>query len=189
MTRSATIPAKRSNAMPLIAGISLIVLAIVIAVIAAMPAWKSSSSASAAPPTAAAPARATTRQAGPLSAKESSFEFVSISMAAGKVSHRFWFRNESTAPVLLQRVYTSCMCTTATLVKGMRIIGSYGMPGHGPLPDVNESLAPNEAAYLDVVFDPAAHGPAGLGRTERVVTIEPARGEPLQLAFVANVTP
>lgn len=189
MTRSATIPSKRSNVLPLIAGISLIVLAIVIAVIAAMPASKSNPSASAAPPSAAAPARAAARPVGPLSAKESNFEFGSISMAAGKVSHRFWFRNESAAPVLVQRIYTSCMCTTATLVKGIRVIGSYGMPGHGPLPDVNETLAPNEAAYLEVVFDPAAHGPAGLGRTERVVTIEPARGEPLQLAFVANVTP
>lgn len=189
MTRSAAIQSKRSNAMALIAGISLIILAIVIAVIAAMPASKSTAPASAAPTVAATPAPSVARQTGALRAKESNFEFGSISMAAGKVSHRFWFRNESTTPVLMQRVYTSCMCTTATLVKGMRVIGSYGMPGHGPLPDVNESLAPNEAAYLDVVFDPAAHGPAGLGRTERVVTIEPARGEPLQFAFVANVTP
>jgi hypothetical protein len=110
-------------------------------------------------------------------------------MAAGKVSHRYWLRNESAAPVTIQRIHTSCMCTTATLVKGMRVIGRYGMAGHGPLPDVNETLAPGEAAYVDVAFDPAAHGPAGLGRTERVVTIERTSGAPLQLGFVANVTP
>ena len=189
MARSASIPSKRSNPMPLIAGVSLIILAIVIAVIAAKPESRSTAAASAAPPAAATQVAPAARSAGALSAKESNFEFGSVSMAAGKVSHRFWFRNESTTPVLMQRIYTSCMCTTATLVKGMRVIGSYGMPGHGPLPEVNETLAPNEAAYLDVVFDPAAHGPAGLGRTERVVTVEPARGEPLQFAFVANVTP
>jgi len=105
------------------------------------------------------------------------------------VSHRYWFRNESAAPVLIRQVYTSCMCTTATLVKGMRVIGSYGMPGHGPLPAVNETLAPEEAAYVDVVFDPAAHGPAGLGYTERVITIEPGAGAPLQVAFSAYVKP
>ncbi|MDH5537517.1 MAG: DUF1573 domain-containing protein, partial [Betaproteobacteria bacterium] len=99
------------------------------------------------------------------------------------------FRNESPAPVLIRQVYTSCMCTTATLVKGMRVIGSYGMPGHGPLPAVNETLAPDEVGYVDVVFDPAAHGPAGLGRTERVVTIEPDAGVPLQVAFTAYVKP
>jgi hypothetical protein len=110
-------------------------------------------------------------------------------MAAGMVSHRYWFKNEGAAPVLIQRIYTSCMCTTATLVKGMRVVGRYGMPGHGPLPDVNESLAPGEAAYIDAVFDPAAHGPSGLGHTERVITIERAGVELLALHFTANVTP
>jgi hypothetical protein len=81
------------------------------------------------------------------------------------------------------------MCTTATLVKAMRIVGSYGMAGHGPMPDVNETFAAGEAAYVDVVFDPAAHGPAGLGHTERVVSIETDARQRLQLAFVANVRP
>ena len=81
------------------------------------------------------------------------------------------------------------MCTTASLVKSARLVGTYGMPGHGPLPPVNETLNPEEAAYLDVTFDPAAHGPAGLGPTARVVTIEHAAGSPVKLAFTANVRP
>ncbi|TAK48816.1 MAG: DUF1573 domain-containing protein [Betaproteobacteria bacterium] len=189
MTRSATVANKRSSPILLIAGITLVAVALVVAVIAAKPGADSSASASRAslpaPTAAAAP-----RPAQLLTARESQFDFGSISMAAGKVSHRFWFRNEGSNPLSIQRIYTSCMCTTATFVKGMRKIGSYGMPGHGgPLPDVNESLAPGEAAYVDVVFDPAAHGPSGLGRTERVVTIERAGGERLQFDFVANVTP
>lgn len=189
MKHSATIPTKRSSLAPLIAGVALIILALVVAVIAARP-GSSSPPRAAAEPQPAAQAASAARPGDALRAKETNFAFGSISMAAGKVSHRYWFRNESAAPVLIKRIYTSCMCTTATLVKGLRKVGSYGMAGHGgPLPDVNESLAPNEAAYVDVEFDPAAHGPAGLGRTERVVTVEPAAGEPLQLAFVANVTP
>ena len=188
MTRSAALSSKRSSPTLLIAGVALIILALVVAIIAAKPDSRSAAPARATP-AVASPASSAARPFEGLRAKETYFEFGSISMTAGKVRHRYWFRNESTAPVLIQRVYTSCMCTTATLVKGMRVIGSYGMPGHGPLPEVNQSLAPNEAAYVDVEFDPAAHGPAGLGRTERVVTIERAGGEPLQLAFVANVTP
>ena len=50
-------------------------------------------------------------------------------------------------------------------------------------------MGPSEAAYLDVVFDPAAHGPAGVGPTERAVTIESDAGEPLVLGFTALVRP
>ena len=183
MTRSATAANKHSSNAGLIAGVVLIVVALVVAILAANPGSKSAA------PAVSAPAVAAALPAAALRAREARFEFGPISMAGGKVSHRYWFRNESAAPVLVRQVYTSCMCTTATLVKGMRIIGSYGMPGHGPLPAVNETLAPDEAAYVDVVFDPAAHGPAGLGFTERVVTIEPAAGAPLQVGFTAYVKP
>lgn len=188
MKRSATLAPGNSSSKGLIAGVSLIVLALVVAIIAASPGTKSQATKSAAE-VASPTAGAAPQRDGGLKAREARFEFGPISMAGGKVSHRFWFRNESTAPMLVRQVYTSCMCTTATLVKGMRIVGSYGMPGHGPLPAVNETLAPDEAAYVDVVFDPAAHGPAGLGFTERVVTIEPAAGAPLQVGFTAFVTP
>ncbi len=185
MTRAAAVDTKQSSNLPMIAGVALIIGALVVAVIAAKPDGRTAAP-SAAP---AAPAAAPARASQGLAAREVHFDFGSISMAAGNVSHRYWLHNESSAPVAIQRIHTSCMCTTATLVKGMRVIGRYGMAGHGPMPDVNESLAPGEAAYVDVRFDPAAHGPAGLGRTERVVTVEPAAGEPLQFGFVANVTP
>lgn len=199
MARSATIASKSSSRTGLIVGTSLAVATVVIAVIAAKPGstpaestGKVPAAAATTPGTASAAAATTvsaTRAAGGLTAREASFDFGSISMAAGKVSHRYWFRNESDAPLLIKRIFTSCMCTTATLVKGPRVIGSYGMPGHGPMPDVNQSFAPGEAAYVDVVFDPAAHGPAGLGRTERVVTIENGSGQQLRLGFVAHVRP
>lgn len=163
--------------------IAIIVLALGAAIFVARPGGAPGS----APPVAYAAAPA--QPASPLRAREGSFDFGSISMAAGNVSRRFWFRNESVAPVRLTRIYTSCMCTTATLVVADRIVNRYGMPGHGILPAVNETLAPGAAAYIDAVFDPAAHGPAGLGRTNRVVTIENDAGAPLELHFSADVRP
>ncbi len=195
MTRTAPIPAARSSHTGLIVGISLIVLTLVVAVVVAKPgpetatpAATATSSTAAAVPTVAAAAN-DPRSAGPLTAREANFDFGTLSMAAGNVSHRYWFRNDSDAPVLVKRIYTSCMCTTAKLVKSSRVVGSYGMAGHGPQPEVNQSFAPGEAAYVDVVFEPAAHGPAGLGHTERVVSVESDAGQRLQLAFVANVRP
>jgi len=193
MARTATLagrsgaPAKapQSRRISMIAGGVILAAAIVAAILAAKPATHRP--APVAPPapaqTLAAPA------AKSLHASEPFFDFGSISMAAGKVSHRFWFRNDGAEPVLLERIHTSCMCTTATLVKAMRILGTYGMAGHGPLPEVNQTLAPGESAYVDAVFDPAAHGPAGLGRTQRFITIERAGGAPLKLAFSADVRP
>jgi hypothetical protein len=39
------------------------------------------------------------------------------------------------------------------------------------------------------VFDPTAHGPSGLGRIERTVTLESARAAALELRMVVMVTP
>jgi hypothetical protein len=181
MTPAASLATKTSRSVGLLVG--ALVIAVIVAVIAAKPGHEP------AVRPAAGSAVAATHPAVALAARETRFDFGQISMAAGSVSHRYWFRNEWAAPVLIQRIFTSCMCTTATLVKGVRVIGRYGMAGHGPLPDVNYSLEPGEAAYVDVAFDPAAHGPAGLGPTERVVTIEPRTGEPLQFGFTANVRP
>jgi len=124
-----------------------------------------------------------------LTANETNFDFGTISMAAGNVSHRYWIRNTGDQPITVRKMYTSCMCTTATLVKGGRKSATVGMPGHGFMPALNETLAPGEAAMVEVVFDPAAHGPAGIGRTERLVTIQTDLERPLELAFVVNVRP
>lgn len=197
MAHNAGIEPKRSLNRNLALGAAVIAVGLAIAVFVAKPGSRPATPANPAPavalPAAGTPAVANpvapVPAAGGLQARETAFDFGSISMAAGKVTHRFWFRNEGGDSVLIRRIYTSCMCTTATLVKGMKIINSYGMPGHGPLPEVNESLKPGEAAYVDVVFDPAAHGPAGLGPTQRVVTIERGSGRPLELHFAANVRP
>ena len=188
MTRNATIEPKNSlNKYGMILGAVAIALALGIAIMAARPGTRPAIAASVA--SAAQPAAVAIPAADGLQARETDFDFGSISMAAGKVTHRFWFRNEGAASVFMRRIYTSCMCTTATLVKGMKIINTYGMPGHGPLPAVNIALDPGQAAYLDVVFDPAAHGPAGLGPTRRVVTIESDGVPPVELRFAANVRP
>jgi len=139
---------------------------------------------------APAAASRSTVAAGALSARESQFKFGSIPMSGGKVTHRYWIANAGTEPVLIRKMYTSCMCTTASLVKSSgKKFAPVGMPGHAPIPTINEPMNPGERAIVEVVFDPAAHGPAGIGPIDRVVTIENSGGRPLQLAFTANVTP
>lgn len=124
-----------------------------------------------------------------LSADETAYNFGSISMAAGKVSHIFKIRNLSALPVAIEKMYTSCMCTTALLDVGGEKFGPYGMPGHGFIPKINKTLDSGAEADVEVVFDPAAHGSAGVGKIERVVIIENNGSKPLELGFTAVVTP
>jgi len=134
-------------------------------------------------------AAGSTNYAGTLAALAATYNFGSISMARGKVSHRYLIRNTGAGPVNIRKIYTSCMCTTAALVKGAKRSAPFGMPGHGVIPTINEPMKPGEDALIEVVFDPAAHGPAGIGPVNRVVTIENSGGPALQLLLAANVTP
>ncbi len=123
-----------------------------------------------------------------LSAAETAYDFGRISMAKGPVTRAFAVRNTSTEPVRVRKLYTSCMCTTASLLNGDKRIGPYGMPGHGAIPTFSETLAPGQEATVEVTFDPAAHGPAGVGAINRVVTLEHEQGT-VQLRVTAFVTP
>jgi len=127
---------------------------------------------------------------GTLTVEEANnYDFGTISMAAGKVKYTFKIKNTSSEAINIERIYTSCMCTTATLTIGDKQFGPYGMPGHGAIPRINQAVNPNEEAAVEVVFDPAAHGPAGVGRIQRVVTLEDSAGRLVELQFAAIVTP
>lgn len=120
---------------------------------------------------------------------ETRYDFGPISMAKGKVSHAFVLQNTAETPVVIEKVYSSCMCTSATLAIGEKILGPFGMPGHGVVPSIRETLAASSTAAVTVTFDPAAHGPSGIGRIERAVRIENSAGAPLELQIAATVTP
>lgn len=119
----------------------------------------------------------------------SNYDFGRISMRAGKVSRQFKITNGGSEPAVISKIFTSCMCTAALLMKGEEKFGPYGMPGHVAVPTINVPLDSNEEAVVEVVFDPAAHGPAGVGRIQRTVTVENNGGQPIILSFVAVVTP
>lgn len=117
------------------------------------------------------------------------YDFGEVSMAKGNVAHSFKVKNASGGAVTIDKMYTSCMCTTATLTMGGKTWGPYGMPGHMAIPKIGEVIGPGEEAAIEAIFDPAAHGPAGVGRIERQVTVENSAGVPLELKFSALVTP
>ncbi|OGY58553.1 MAG: hypothetical protein A3H06_01425 [Candidatus Colwellbacteria bacterium RIFCSPLOWO2_12_FULL_44_13] len=124
-----------------------------------------------------------------LKLSESSFDFGTISMKAGKVQRMFGVTNTGTTPVEVEKLYTSCMCTTAKWTQGDDRRGPFGMPGHASVPALNATLQPGETANVQVEFDPAAHGPAGIGPVNRLVYLDTGSGTPLEFEFTASVTP
>jgi len=112
-----------------------------------------------------------------------------VSMAGGKVKFGYLVKNTGAEPLTINRVYTSCMCTVAMLTTAEGPKGPFGMPGHGLPNSVRAVLAAGDTARVEVVFDPAAHGPSGLGRIDRVVTLESAESAPLELRMTAMVRP
>ena len=136
-----------------------------------------------------APIDPTTTIISALTSTENQYDFGTISMANGNVNKVFTVTNNSADPALIEKIYTSCMCTSAKLKIGDKNLGPFGMPGHGIVPKVNQTLDPSKSAQIEVIFDPNAHGPAGVGPIERVVFVEEKGRQPLELTIKAMVTP
>lgn len=126
-----------------------------------------------------------------LVAVESSYDFQTIKMQDGNVTHAYPIRNDGPDPITVTSVITSCMCTNARVTAGGRTYGPYGMPGHGgPARKADFVIAAGETATVEAIFDPAAHGPSGVGLAERTITLETTSTvtPTVELDFRAQVT-
>lgn len=125
-----------------------------------------------------------------LTPSEMMHDFGDISMQDGLVAYTFKIQNLSEQDVNLSKLYTSCMCTDAYLVRSDgNKIGPFGMEGMGFMPKINELIKAGESREVEVVYDPNAHGPAGVGMINRLVLLKDSSGGEIQLEIKANVTP
>ncbi len=125
-----------------------------------------------------------------LTTLENNFDFNTISMEDGNVSHRFEVKNEEEEPVVIEKVYTSCMCTTAYITNSSgKKYGGFGMPGHVLSSKTSIEIGPGESATIEAVFDPNAHGPSGVGLIQRSIYLETnsAKSPKLEFSFQATV--
>lgn len=125
-----------------------------------------------------------------LTASETFYDFGTISMKNGNVSKLFRVTNETNVDVLIPSLTTSCMCTEAYFLgtDGVKN-GPFSMPGMGFVPKLNATIKAGQRADIEVVYDPNAHGPAGVGRIDRFAYLEDINGNKLQFEIKANVTP
>lgn len=95
-----------------------------------------------------------------------------ISYGGGKVSRSFDIKNTSDETIKLRKITTSCMCTTAKVKFGDKETKAFGMEMNGDLnPLIDLDLPAGETAEASFTFDPAAHGPSGIGVVDRQITL------------------
>lgn len=125
-----------------------------------------------------------------LAAAETFYDFGQISMKNGDVQKDFVINNPTGTDIFIPRVATSCMCTKAYIVEADGSAkGPFGMLSMGYVPPANETIKPGESKIIRVVYDPNAHGPAGIGPIDRFISVTDANGGVLQLEIKALVTP
>ncbi|OHA88958.1 MAG: hypothetical protein A3C70_00400 [Candidatus Zambryskibacteria bacterium RIFCSPHIGHO2_02_FULL_43_14] len=127
--------------------------------------------------------------ANALQALETLYDFGTISMRNGLVDHVFKVTNSSDKDIYVKKISTSCMCTSAYIESANGKKGPFGMEGMNYVPPANETIKAGESRDIRVVYDPNAHGPAGVGAIDRFIYLTDASGSTLQFEIRAIVTP
>jgi archaellum component FlaG (FlaF/FlaG flagellin family) len=92
-----------------------------------------------------------------------------IPMSKGSVTKVFNIKNTGTDTLKLFNIKTSCHCTNAHVTIDAVDSPDFGMSGISAW--IGE-IAPGKQAKLSVVFDPAYHGPSGVGPITRYVSVQ-----------------
>ena len=111
-----------------------------------------------------------TAQVQGLSANPESFDLGEVAINGGLVTKEYELKNTTDKTLRLKKITTSCMCTKAKVIIGDKETKLFGMEGMGDKnAPVNLDLPAQESAKVVAEFDPAAHGPQGVGPIDRSV--------------------
>lgn len=132
-----------------------------------------------------------TMTAEPISASESvkvaaverNFDWGEIRINGGNATKTFLIKNDGTDNLKLYNIKTSCTCTKAQVeIEGVK----------SPLFSMHSTsswrgeVLPGREAKLTVIFDPAFHGPSGIGPITRLVSVD--TNDPRNLKLEFNLT-
>ena len=95
------------------------------------------------------------------------YNFGKVSQSKGITSTVFEVKNKGASDLIIDKIETSCNCTSASIIYQEREGPKFAMPGHG----INEAIgnwqvaiSPGDGAELKVYYDPNVHknfqGPA-----------------------------
>ena len=114
---------------------------------------------------------------------ETDYDWGTIGINDGKVRATYTIKNDGTEPLKIFNVVTSCACTTAQIKIGDTTSPEFGM--HTKSQYVSE-ISPGKTAEVIATYDPAFHGPSGVGAISREITMETNDKSNPQLVFTAE---
>lgn len=120
-------------------------------------------------------------------ADQKTYDWGIINMKDGNVNKTFIIKNTGADVLKLTKVKTSCHCTKASVIINGVASPIFGMNTNFSW--IGEVL-PNSEAQLSIVFDPAYHGPNGVGPITRYVSVDTndPKTSTLEFTLTANVT-
>ncbi|MBI2420909.1 MAG: DUF1573 domain-containing protein [Candidatus Levybacteria bacterium] len=98
-----------------------------------------------------------------------SFDWGNIEYGGGLVEKTFTIKNNGSDTLNLFNVKTSCHCTKARVEILGKKSPAFGMSG---VSSWLGEVPPGKEARLTVIFDPAFHGPQGVGPITRFVSVD-----------------
>lgn len=116
-----------------------------------------------------------------ISVNESSYDWGDIGIDDGNVEKTFQITNDGSDTLKLFEITTSCMCTTARLSLDEQESPEFGMHDKS---DYVLEIPPGKTAELTVTFDPAFHGPSGVGPINRQISVKTNSSEKPTLQFL-----
>lgn len=100
-----------------------------------------------------------------LEINHSEYDAGDVKIAGGLIKHTYELKNNGDGNLLINSIWTSCHCTTARLIVSGKKSSEFGMDKRS----TSQKIAPGKTGSLEVTFDPAYHGPAGIGEAVRAV--------------------
>ena len=131
-------------------------------------------------PTAGSQLGTSTASGGKAEVPVTSFDWGTIDYGGGDAIAEFIINNPGSGPLSLSEVSTSCMCTTAQIIINDQKSPFFVM--HQKSSWIGQ-IPPGVQAKLKVVFDPAFHGPSGVGPVVRQVVMKTNDPEHPKLEF------
>jgi hypothetical protein len=107
-----------------------------------------------------------------INAAPESIDIGKVSYGGGIISKEYQIKNTTGSSMKLRKIVTSCMCTKARVKFENKTTKLYAMEMNGDKnPIIDYDFPAGSTATVEFNFDPAAHGPAGIGPVERVITL------------------
>lgn len=112
-----------------------------------------------------------------------------IGYAKGILYHSFPIKNTGERDLEIANMTTSCMCTKVYLKVDGKNGPGFGMKGMSAPSDWVGKLKPGQSGEIIAAFDPAYHGPQGVGQVSRIVSFETndPQNPYLELSFEGDV--